>query len=199
MNFRGTASQGDARLDQFGPRKTKLGGARFGTAALGKARQGKVYKFPRLGEPRRHKAGFGMTERGEARQGKVFMKANELSENIKCLMSPEDLKSFNLKRPLSELEIHSKFVSWLRDHRLGYYHADPTRAATIAPGTPDFGVYDESRIMFVEFKVGDNDLSPVQKRKIATLVDRKNVVFVCRSLEQAKELTKKFFHLKGAE
>lgn len=114
-------------------------------------------------------------------------------------MDPADLKAHNLERPLSELEIHSKYASFCRDNRLGYYHADPTKPATIAPGTPDFGVYDESRIMFVEFKIGDNDLSPIQRRKIATMVERRNVVFVCRSLEQAKELTKKFFHLKGAE
>lgn len=111
-------------------------------------------------------------------------------------MSPEDLAELGETKPMSEFEMHSKYAGFCHDHRLGFYHCDPTRPATIEPGTPDFGVYDESRIMFVEFKVPGNDLSPVQRKKVASMIERKNVVFVCRSLEQAKELTKKFFHLK---
>src|ERR1700758_1284248 len=84
------------------------------------------------------------------------------------LMAPADRKANGIETPEEaserhtltlEREIHSQFGAWL--YRRGFedfYHSDPVRRPTIKAGLPDFGVYRDSRILFIEIKVGKNDL-----------------------------------------
>lgn len=127
-------------------------------------------------------------------------------ESFRKCMEPQERKRLGQltneetateKEREGELELHEQFISFLRRNSLGYYHTNPSRKSTIKRGMPDFGVYDESRIVWIEFKVGHNDLSPVQKVQIAEMVSRKNVVFVCHEYPTAVELTTKFFHLRA--
>jgi hypothetical protein len=121
------------------------------------------------------------------------------------LMSPEDRKKFgvhtaeeiqadnNLK---TEREIHSQFFSWLRRHGFtDFYHSDPVRRPTIQAGLPDFGIYRDSRIIFIEFKVKPNGLSEVQESVFQRMGASGNVILICYSYDEARRAVAKFFHL----
>ena len=120
-------------------------------------------------------------------------------------MTPEDRKANGIKTPEEEaaghnlsLErtIHHQFGGWLYRHEFrDYYHSDPVRRPTIKAGLPDFGIYRDSRILFVEFKVKPNGLSPEQEIVFGRMGRQGNVILVCYSFEEAVKATAKFFNL----
>ena len=125
--------------------------------------------------------------------------------NIAKLMSPEDRKANGILTPEEESaqhnltlerEIHHQFGGWLYRHGFeDYYHSDPVKRPTIKAGLPDFGVYRDSRILFVEVKVKPNGLSPAQEEVFGRMGRAGNVILVCYSYEEAVRATSKFFNL----
>jgi hypothetical protein len=125
-----------------------------------------------------------------------------IPDNLVRRMSEEDRKKYGVKTAEevdAEVEIklernlHNKFINFLNRHSLGYYHADMSRKSTIASGLPDFGVFRGSRIIFIEFKIGKNVLSEVQKNRIGIMLLDNNRVGVCYSYAEAIRLVKEFF------
>lgn len=99
------------------------------------------------------------------------------------------------KGPL-EQEIHNQFDNWLRRHGFrNAYHPSFVRPSTIKEGMPDYGVTRDSRIIYIEFKVKPNKLSPAQELRIHELRDDGNTVCVCYSYTEAAEAVSKFFNL----
>jgi hypothetical protein len=127
--------------------------------------------------------------------------------HIARLMSPEDRKANGIETPEEEAqrhnltlerEIHNQFGSWLYRHGFeDYYHSDPVRRPTIKAGLPDFGVYRDSRIIFIEIKIGKNDLSESQEIVFQRMGEKGNVILICRSYEQCVSAVIQFFNLPG--
>ena len=125
--------------------------------------------------------------------------------HIARLMSPDDRKANGILTPEEEAsahnltlerEIHHQFGGWLYRHGFeDYYHSDPVKRPTIKAGLPDFGVYRDSRIVFVEIKVKPNGLSPAQEEVFGRMGRAGNVILVCYSFEEAVRVTTKFFNL----
>ena len=125
--------------------------------------------------------------------------------NIARLMSPEDRKANGILTPEEERaqanltlerEIHHQFGGWLYRHGFeDYYHSDPVRRPTIKSGLPDFGVYRDSRIIWIEFKVHPNKLTQSQEECFERMGRNGNIIMVCYSSPQAEEIITKFFNL----
>lgn len=121
------------------------------------------------------------------------------------LMSPEDRKKFgvhtNAEHQASndlttEREIHNQFRSWLSLKGFPvFYHSDPVRRPTIAAGLPDFGVFRDSRIIFIEMKVGKNTLSGEQEAVFQRMGSDGNIILVCHSYDEARRAVAAFFGL----
>ena len=120
-------------------------------------------------------------------------------------MDPADRKAHGILTPEEESaqanltlerEIHHQFGGWLYRHDFyDYYHSDPVRRPTIKAGLPDFGIYRDSRILFVEIKVRPNGLSPAQEEVFQRMGAAGNVILVVYSYEEAARVTAKFFNL----
>ena len=125
--------------------------------------------------------------------------------HIARLMSPADRKANGILTPEEESaqhnltlerEIHSQFGSWLYRHGFcDYYHSDPARRPTIKAGIPDFGVYRDSRIIWVEFKVKPNGLSESQEQCFERMGRQGNIIMVCHSSPEAEKIITQFFNL----
>lgn len=121
------------------------------------------------------------------------------------LMSPEDRKKFgvhtNAEHQASndlttEREIHNQFCNWLYQKGFSvFYHSDPVRRPTISAGLPDFGVFRDSRILFLEIKVGNNGLSETQEAVFQQMGASGNVILVCHSYDEARRAVAAFFGL----
>jgi hypothetical protein len=124
-------------------------------------------------------------------------------QNIAKAMAPADRKALGILTPAEsaeaatltlEREIHAQFGGWLYRHGFtDFYHSDPVRRATIKKGLPDFGVYRDSRILFIEFKVKPNGLSPDQESVFERMGANGNVIIVCYAFEEATQATLQFF------
>jgi hypothetical protein len=139
------------------------------------------------------------------------MKRNKvyIPGNISKLMAPEDRQALGIRTPEermikaeSELErdLHHQFSGWLRRNGFSdFYHADPARRSTIQTGLPDFGIFRDSRIVFIEIKVGKNTLSDEQEVVFQRMGQQGNIILVCHSYEQCVKAVTGFFGLnKGA-
>ena len=125
--------------------------------------------------------------------------------HIARLMSPEDRKAHGILTPEEESaaanltlerEIHHQYGGWLYRHDFyDYYHSDPVRRPTIKAGLPDFGVYRDSRILFLEIKVRPNGLSPIQEEVFQRIGRAGNIILICYSYAEATAATAKFFNL----
>ena len=125
--------------------------------------------------------------------------------NIARLMSPKDRKTHGILTPEEEStqanltlerEIHHQFGGWLYRHGFeDYYHSDPVRRPTIKAGLPDFGIYRDSRILFLEIKVRPNGLSQIQEEVFQRMGRAGNVILICYSYEEATRAVAQFFNL----
>lgn len=125
--------------------------------------------------------------------------------NIINRMSPEDRKRFGVHTDAehqaandlkTEREIHNQFRNWLNQAGFpDFYHSDPVRRPTIAAGLPDFGVFRDSRIIWIEFKVKPNGLSREQELVFQRMGSDGNIVPVCYSLDEARRAVSEFFNL----
>jgi hypothetical protein len=128
-----------------------------------------------------------------------------LPPNIERLMDPKDRAANDIKTPEErilkaglelERDIHKQFDGWLRRNGFDdFYHADPSRRATIQAGLPDFGIPRDSRIIFIEFKVHPNGLNAEQEQTFTRMSAAGNVVLVCYSYEEAVKAVTSFFQL----
>jgi hypothetical protein len=128
-----------------------------------------------------------------------------IPQNLGRLMSPDDQKRFGFKtlealnaeqEAKQEKDLHGMFMAFLHRESFGYYHAAMNKKSPFLIGQPDFGVYRGSRIVWIEFKVGTNKLSPEQKTQIATLLADDNTVHVCYSYPEAVNAVRAFFGIK---
>ena len=120
-------------------------------------------------------------------------------------MSPEDRKRYGILSPeeqsahnslVLERELHNQFGGWLYRHEFcDYYHSDPVRRPTIKAGLPDFGIYRDSRIIWIEFKVKPNWLSQDQEECFQRMGRQGNIIMICYSSQEAEGIIKKFFSL----
>lgn len=125
--------------------------------------------------------------------------------NIARLMSPEDRKAHGILTPeeeriranlTCEREIHDQFGKWLYKKEFeDYYHSDPVRRPTIKAGLPDFGVYRDSRIIWIEFKVYPNVLTQSQEECFERMGRHGNIIMVCHASPEAERIVAKFFNL----
>lgn len=125
--------------------------------------------------------------------------------NIARLMSPADRKAYGVLTPdeqkqRSELtlerNIHHEFGKWLYRHEFtDYYHSDPVKRPTIKKGLPDFGVYRDSRIIWIEFKVHPNWLSQDQEECFQRMGRNGNIIMICYASQEAEAIISKFFNL----
>ena len=125
--------------------------------------------------------------------------------NIARLMSPADRKAHGILTPEEasaqadltlEREIHHQFGGWLYRHDFtDPYYSDPVRRPTIKAGLPDFGVYRDSRIIWIEFKVKPNWLSQAQEECFQRMGRQGNIIMICYSSQEAERIIKKFFNL----
>ena len=125
--------------------------------------------------------------------------------HIARLMAPEDRKANGIETPEEEAqrhnltlerEIHSLFGSWLYRHGFeDYYHSDPVRRPTIKSGLPDFGVYRDSRIIWIEFKVKPNGLTQSQEECFDRMGRQGNIIMIANSSLEAERIITKFFNL----
>jgi hypothetical protein len=128
-----------------------------------------------------------------------------IPQSLVKLMDPKDRKSLGVRTNEEvaaqndltlEREIHNQFIGWLRRHDfLDSYHSDPVRRPTIKAGLPDFGVYRNSRILFIEFKIATGRLSAVQEETFQRMGSQGNVILVCHSYDEAAKATAQFFGL----
>jgi hypothetical protein len=135
-----------------------------------------------------------------SRNSRVFV-----PPNIARLMSPSDRKANGILTPeeeraranlTCEREIHSQFGKWLYKRGIeDYYHSDPVRRPTIKAGLPDFGVPYNSRIIWIEFKVHPNKLTPVQEQCFERMGRNGNIIMVCHDSPEAERIVTKFFNL----
>ena len=125
-----------------------------------------------------------------------------IPDNIGRLMSPEDQKKYGFEtievitqRQEEQLEkdLHEMLLAYLRRNELGYYHAGMHKKSELPVGMPDFGIYRGSRIMWIEFKVGQNKISPEQKNQIGKMLCDGNEVHVCYSYPDAIAKVEQFF------
>jgi hypothetical protein len=156
--------------------------------------------------PTEPEATKGQIQYGSGRRPKMTEPKRVLPENIVRRMSKEDREKYGVKTNEEvdaeveiklERDLHNKFISFLKRHSLGYYHADPSRKSTVASGLPDFGVFRGSRIIFIEFKIGKNTLSEVQKNRICVMLLDNNTVCVCNGYAEAIRLVSEFFPADG--
>jgi hypothetical protein len=86
-----------------------------------------------------------------------------------------------------ERELHSQFSGFLKRNESKtalVIHADPTKPARMTPGVPDYTIFFRNgRVLFVEFKVGRNWLTPEQTIIIAQLRESGFPVLITSSYE----------------
>jgi hypothetical protein len=125
--------------------------------------------------------------------------------NIVRGMSLEDRRRYGVRTAeeqaahdemVVERTLHSQFSSWLfRNKFMMPYHSDMSRRPTIAAGIPDFGIHRDGKILFIEFKVGKNQLNEAQEKCFAEMGAQGDVILVCHSYEEAVRATRNFFNL----
>jgi hypothetical protein len=120
-------------------------------------------------------------------------------------MSAEDRKRLGILTPeeeraqanlTCEREIHHQFGAWL--YKKGfedYYHSDPVRRPTIKAGLPDFGIYRDSRIIWIEIKVPPNGLTRSQEECFERMGRQGNIIMIANSSSEAERIVTKFFNL----
>lgn len=84
-----------------------------------------------------------------------------------------------------EKDLHNDFIQWLNLNEFPYERNRMDKRSTGTKGEPDFKVYKNNRVAFVEFKADDGRLSDDQKERIEQLEKGGNVVLVTRDLQTA--------------
>lgn len=88
---------------------------------------------------------------------------------------------------MKESQLHQAFMAWLDKLQVPYRHDRTDKRTVTTVGEPDFLICWMSHCLFIEFKVGKNQLSAEQEKRIAYLRRSGNKVVVARSLEEAIE------------
>lgn len=96
-----------------------------------------------------------------------------------------------------EKELHSEFMGWLNRNGFSkrYFHADMRKRSTLWIGHPDFTIWRATRILFLEFKIKPNGLTPEQEWRFTELSSEGSIVLVCYNYPEAVKATKEFFNL----
>jgi hypothetical protein len=88
-----------------------------------------------------------------------------------------------------ERQDHSDFSNYLLQKGIEYEHDDPSRRTSNRKGWPDFRLYDgpPASVLFVEFKIRPNKLTPEQEQVRRSLEKRGFTYVVSYSLSGAIE------------
>jgi hypothetical protein len=93
---------------------------------------------------------------------------------------------------MRESQIHDCFSRWLDANRLPYLHTRTDRKHTGVVGDPDYFVMAAGRVLAIEIKVGKNQLSPAQEKRVAYLRASGTPVEVVRNLTDAVAVTQRW-------
>lgn len=129
-----------------------------------------------------------------------------IPQNLLKLMTASDRKQFDKAGWTAEecqdridmrleRKLHAEFNGFLRRHEFNLViHGDPRKRSQLPPGWPDYSIFSfVGKVLFIEFKVGRNTLSEIQKEVIASLLKEGFTVLVLRSYADAVDATMKFF------
>jgi hypothetical protein len=125
-----------------------------------------------------------------------------IHENLARLMSKEDREKYGIETMDEvearqeiqlEKELHELFIQYLNRKEYGYYHAAMDKKSPFVIGMPDFGVYRNSRIIWIEFKIGKKKLREEQRNQVAKMLTDGNEVRVCYNYADATNEIEKFF------
>lgn len=86
--------------------------------------------------------------------------------------------------------LHVPFGSFLRSAGIPYTYHNPTRPTGATLGDADYLIHWQGRCLHIEFKDKDTKVSATQERRHAELMRAGCRVFICRTLNDAIELTK---------
>jgi hypothetical protein len=132
-----------------------------------------------------------------------------IPENLLRLMSAADRKQFgkagwNMAEVQErvdlrlERKLHSDYVGFLRRHGFKDHQiitSPMNRKSFLPQGFPDFLIQRGGRFLYLEFKTGNNRLSPIQELVIADLIADGCRVLVLYTYKAAVEATLDFFTL----
>jgi hypothetical protein len=109
------------------------------------------------------------------------------------LTMPEHIAEYSLKL---ERNLHNDFSGFLKRHEFDLViHTSPAKKSPIKAGWPDYTIFKGGKILFIEFKVGENVLSEEQETVIAQLLTEGFTVCVLFNYAEAVEATLAFFEL----
>lgn len=72
---------------------------------------------------------------------------------------------------MKENEIHQAFIAWLNKAGVLFRHDRTDKRTTTKIGEPDFAMYEDGRVLFVEFKALGGKLRPEQIKRKKQLED----------------------------
>jgi hypothetical protein len=102
-----------------------------------------------------------------------------------------DKESLKLERKL-----HAEFNGFLRRHEFDLViHGDPRKKSQLPPGWPDYSIFKDAKVLFIEFKVNGNRLSDIQKIVTGLLLAQGFTVRVLHAYGEAVDETMRFFSL----
>lgn len=131
-----------------------------------------------------------------------------IPNNLLEKMAPADRKQFGKegwtaaecvdKQSLKlERKLHSEFNGFLRRHEFDLViHGDPRKKSQLPPGWPDYSIFRNAKVLFIEFKVNSNRLSDVQKIVTGLLLAQGFTVRVLYTYGDAVDATLEFFSLE---
>jgi hypothetical protein len=127
-----------------------------------------------------------------------------LPEKVLRLMSPEDRRLIG-QQSASEAQCalcaslerrqQKLFASWLQYRELYYIQARSDKRSTIRVGHPDFTIFHNHKVLFIEMKSENGVLSTDQQECGLRLMKQGFVWLVCHNAREAIDQTKEFFKL----
>lgn len=64
---------------------------------------------------------------------------------------------------------------------------------------PDYGVFRDSKILFLEIKIGKRKLDPDQEQAFMEIGNDGNIILLCYGFEEARLAIIKFFGLENTQ
>lgn len=133
------------------------------------------------------------------------MELADLSDKQKALIDPKDRAQLGREAETydeaesracikAHRELQNMIKSWCDRHKLKYILSPTRNKSTLPVGHPDCTIFGPNGLtLFMELKVGKDDLSSEQERRIAELRELGHTVDVCRTYEYATHTAYSFF------
>jgi hypothetical protein len=96
---------------------------------------------------------------------------------------------------MTETEDHANYIAWLKKKGLAYDHHRTDQRPTNTKGHPDFEVYEDGRVLFLEMKKLGGKISKDQEKRIAELKSAGMMVRIAFSSTEAISYTEHWRHM----